>query len=154
MATSTIDYIFRDLAIHYLDRTDLAQVTSDDLRADAIGKNDESEPDEADNQDSKDVLKVIQGESKRETTATLAAGSHVKRNGSNGHVKPVEIIPIRSNGNEGGQAVTARKLVSTASIAKLKGYEGDPCTDCGQLTLVRNGTCLKCQTCGATSGCS
>ena len=153
MATSTIDYIFRDLAIHYLDRTDLAQVTPDDLRADAIGKNDESEPDEASNQSSKDESSVvmIQREGKGET---LAAGSHVKGNGNNGHVKPVEIIPIRSNGNEGGQAVTARKLVSTASIAKLKGYEGDPCTDCGQLTLVRNGTCLKCQTCGATSGCS
>jgi ribonucleoside-diphosphate reductase alpha chain len=152
MATSTIDYIFRDLAIHYLDRTDLAQVTPDDLRADAIGKNDESEPDEAGNHGSKDeLLEVIQEEGKGETTATLAAGSHVK---GNGHVKPVEIIPIRSNGNEGGQAVTSRKLVSTASVAKLKGYEGDPCTDCGQLTLVRNGTCLKCQTCGATSGCS
>ena len=71
-----------------------------------------------------------------------------------GVVKPVEIIPVRGNGNGGGQIVAARKLVSTAAIAKLKGYEGDPCTDCGQLTLVRNGTCLKCQTCGATSGCS
>jgi len=156
MATSTIDYIFRDLAIHYLDRTDLAQVTPDDLRADAIGKNDESEPDEASNQGSKDESSVvmIQREGKGETTTTLAAGSHVKGNGSNGHVKPVEITPIRSNGNEGGQAVTARKLVSTASIARLKGYEGDPCTDCGKMTLVRNGTCLKCKTCGATSGCS
>ncbi|MCB1043338.1 MAG: vitamin B12-dependent ribonucleotide reductase [Acidobacteria bacterium] len=39
-------------------------------------------------------------------------------------------------------------------IARLKGYEGDPCPDCGNLTLVRNGTCLKCDTCGATTGCS
>jgi len=154
MATSTIDYIFRDLAIHYLDRTDLAQVTPDDLRADAIGKNDESEPDEVDKKDFKDELEVIQGGDKGEIAASPDAGSHVNGNGSNGHVKPVEIIPIRSNVNEGGQAVTARKLVSKASIAKLKGYEGDPCADCGQLTLVRNGTCLKCQTCGATSGCS
>ena len=155
MATSTIDYIFRDLAIHYLDRTDLAQVTPDDLRADAIGKNDESEPDEASNQVStaESPVVMIKSEGKRESKATQT-GSHVKGNGNNGHARPVEIIPVRSNGNEGGQAVTARKLVSTASIAKLKGYEGDPCTDCGQLTLVRNGTCLKCQTCGATSGCS
>jgi ribonucleoside-diphosphate reductase alpha chain len=36
----------------------------------------------------------------------------------------------------------------------LKGYEGDPCSECGQLTLVRSGTCCKCDTCGATSGCS
>ena len=38
--------------------------------------------------------------------------------------------------------------------AKLKGYEGDPCYECGHFTLVRNGTCMKCVTCGATSGCS
>ena len=38
--------------------------------------------------------------------------------------------------------------------ARLKGYEGDACGDCGNFTLVRNGTCLKCDTCGSTSGCS
>jgi len=38
--------------------------------------------------------------------------------------------------------------------ARLKGYEGDPCAECKQFTMVRNGTCLKCETCGATSGCS
>jgi ribonucleoside-diphosphate reductase alpha chain len=45
---------------------------------------------------------------------------------------------------------TAEKI----KIAKLKGYEGDPCGECGNFTLVRNGTCLKCNTCGGTSGCS
>jgi ribonucleoside-diphosphate reductase alpha chain len=38
--------------------------------------------------------------------------------------------------------------------ARAKGYEGDSCGDCGNFTLVRNGTCLKCDTCGSTSGCS
>ncbi|MCH6559533.1 hypothetical protein IH799_04150, partial [candidate division KSB1 bacterium] len=38
--------------------------------------------------------------------------------------------------------------------ARLKGYEGDMCGECGQFTMVRNGTCLKCDTCGANSGCS
>lgn len=37
--------------------------------------------------------------------------------------------------------------------AKQKGYEGDPCKDCGSLTMVRTGTCLRCDNCGATSGC-
>jgi ribonucleoside-diphosphate reductase alpha chain len=39
-------------------------------------------------------------------------------------------------------------------LARLKGYEGDPCDECGQLTMVRSGACLKCDTCGASSGCS
>jgi hypothetical protein len=38
--------------------------------------------------------------------------------------------------------------------ARIKGYEGDPCASCGSFTLVRNGTCMKCHTCGGTTGCS
>jgi ribonucleoside-diphosphate reductase alpha chain len=40
------------------------------------------------------------------------------------------------------------------SEARMKGYEGDPCPDCGSMTLVRNGSCLKCNSCGNTTGCS
>ena len=49
-------------------------------------------------------------------------------------------------------AVDAR--LEQIRTARLKGYEGDSCTECGNFTLVRNGTCLKCDTCGQTSGCS
>ena len=41
-----------------------------------------------------------------------------------------------------------------AAEARVKGYEGESCRECGNFTLVRNGTCLKCDTCGGTSGCS
>ncbi|MDP7610815.1 MAG: vitamin B12-dependent ribonucleotide reductase [Nitrospinaceae bacterium] len=153
MATSTIDYIFRDLAIHYLDRTDLAQVTPDDLRADAIGKNDESAPDKT-TEEVSEGEPMVQMEENGQSKPNLIA---LPGNGNgNGHAKPVVVTPVQGNGNgkNGGQVVAARKLVTKAAIAKLKGYEGDPCGDCGQLTLVRNGTCLKCQACGATSGCS
>jgi ribonucleoside-diphosphate reductase alpha chain len=46
--------------------------------------------------------------------------------------------------------VTARRVAE----ARMKGYEGDACGNCGNFTLVRNGTCMKCNTCGSTSGCS
>jgi hypothetical protein len=42
----------------------------------------------------------------------------------------------------------------TRETARLAGFEGDPCPECGQFMLVRNGTCLKCDGCGATTGCS
>ena len=79
------------------------------------------------------------------------------------------------NGNavkpqSGGYAATpttppAKPAAATASAggllladrikqARAKGYEGDPCSTCGQLTLVRSGACAKCDTCGETSGCS
>jgi ribonucleoside-diphosphate reductase alpha chain len=38
--------------------------------------------------------------------------------------------------------------------AKAKGYEGEMCGECANFTLVRNGTCMKCDTCGSTTGCS
>jgi ribonucleoside-diphosphate reductase alpha chain len=61
---------------------------------------------------------------------------------------------------DGSFAGLARTEVATVAViderarARLQGYEGDPCGECGNFTLVRNGTCLKCNTCGGTSGCS
>ena len=49
---------------------------------------------------------------------------------------------------------TGQRFFEEIRAARLKGYEGDMCSECGQFTMVRNGTCLKCDTCGATSGCS
>ena len=46
MSTSIIDYIFRELAITYLGRHDLAHVLPDDLRGDAMGGDDEHYEDE------------------------------------------------------------------------------------------------------------
>ena len=51
-------------------------------------------------------------------------------------------------------AVGTVTTMSARDKAKMQGYEGDPCGDCGNYTLVRNGTCMKCNTCGGTSGCS
>jgi ribonucleoside-diphosphate reductase alpha chain len=53
-------------------------------------------------------------------------------------------------------AATAAKVTEAERIvaARLRGYQGDACGECGNFTLVRNGTCLKCDTCGSTTGCS
>ena len=45
---------------------------------------------------------------------------------------------------------TVQKILDAKSL----GYEGDPCDECGAMTLVRNGACMKCLSCGSTSGCS
>jgi ribonucleoside-diphosphate reductase alpha chain len=65
---------------------------------------------------------------------------------------------IPETGFGGGGSTTA---LATGTItmdarvkAKMQGYEGDPCGECGNYTLVRNGPCMKCNTCGGTSGCS
>ena len=56
-------------------------------------------------------------------------------------------------------ATDARAHAKTAASekraeARAKGYEGEACGECGNFTLVRNGTCMKCDTCGGTTGCS
>ena len=51
-------------------------------------------------------------------------------------------------------ATTSDDSMSRVQAARMMGYEGDACPECGSFTLVRNGTCLKCDTCGATTGCS
>jgi ribonucleoside-diphosphate reductase alpha chain len=60
-----------------------------------------------------------------------------------------------SNGHSSGALATATTtLANKIREARMKGYEGDPCGGCGSFTLVRNGVCMKCETCGTTSGCS
>jgi len=57
----------------------------------------------------------------------------------------------------GGEAAGVTVATSETQLiveARVKGYEGEACGECGNFTLVRNGTCLKCDTCGGTSGCS
>jgi ribonucleoside-diphosphate reductase alpha chain len=51
-------------------------------------------------------------------------------------------------------APQSRTAADKRAEAIMKGYVGDSCGECGNFTLVRNGTCLKCDTCGSTTGCS
>jgi ribonucleoside-diphosphate reductase alpha chain len=63
--------------------------------------------------------------------------------------------PLAGEGQGGGKAAApARDKAAQAAEARMKGYVGEACGECGNFTMVRNGTCLKCDTCGATSGCS
>ncbi|HEY9596028.1 MAG TPA: hypothetical protein VHE79_16220, partial [Spirochaetia bacterium] len=122
MTTSVLDFIFRDLALSYLGRTDLVQVKPDDLIA---------------------------------TTMSQGNGS---RNGNNGHGTNGHAGNGReSDSHESVMANANAELIALDNevhVAKMKGYEGDPCPVCGHFSLVRSGTCMRCDTCGSTTGCS
>ena len=62
--------------------------------------------------------------------------------------------PSSGNGNGNGMRSQVVKMTNKIKQARTLGYTGDICPDCQSLTMVRNGTCLKCETCGATTGCS
>ena len=125
MATSVIDYIFRDIGMNYLNRFDLVHVKPSDLKPDSVQGENDNEP----------LLEIMEGR------------QEVHADGQVSEVKPQKVFSKQFN----SEMVTEQKK---RQEAKIKGYEGDACPECGALTLVRNGSCLKCDSCGATTGCS
>jgi ribonucleoside-diphosphate reductase alpha chain len=69
-------------------------------------------------------------------------------------LSPAEKLEALSWSKSGSAAQTAPSKAERRAEAKAKGYEGEMCSECGNFTLVRNGTCMKCDTCGSTTGCS
>jgi len=141
MSTSIIDYIFREMAITYLGRHDLEQVDPEDLRADALKKQIDTE--EEDGKDLVDPRSLSSTSISSEVfPSRRSSGNGVGNNG--GHGKIAKQVDMQR------ETVTITELQE----ARQKGYEGDPCTDCKQFKMVRNGMCLKCDNCGAEDGCS
>jgi ribonucleoside-diphosphate reductase alpha chain len=154
-ATSILDYIFRELAVSYLDRTDLAHVKPEGASFDDLHKGDEgtnvSNVTEDSATKSLEMLKSISstGYLRKRLPQELMT------------LKPsVEGAPMALDVTTEADAVVSESVAPPVTTmdertkAKMQGYEGEACGDCGNYTLVRNGTCMKCNTCGATSGCS
>jgi ribonucleoside-diphosphate reductase alpha chain len=176
MATSVIDYIFRELAVSYLGRKDLAHVEPSDLLPDSVGRgrNENKPPEAKDPAAALDAVKRLASNGYvRNNLYVLSSGGTGKRGASG--VATAHALAFESDGqvavagaatgltgNGAAEAVAVGVAVANAvddrvheaRQARLKGYEGDACGECGNFTLVRNGTCLKCMTCGSTSGCS
>ena len=165
-ATSILDYIFRELAVSYLDRTDLAHVKPEGAAFDDIGRGEQ------------EGVSNVQAPSEAAASKSLEVLKQISSTGYLRKRMPQELVVL-----QGGQGATALAMgtdpagtlqtlvpevaetsLSTGTVsntgaslrdkAKMQGYEGDPCGECGNYTLVRNGTCMKCNTCGGTSGCS
>jgi ribonucleoside-diphosphate reductase alpha chain len=163
-ATSILDYIFRELAISYLDRTDLAHVKPtgaafDDLgRGDDEGKRNFGEVSESAASKSVELLKSISstGYLRKRLPQELVVfqggmGATALSTGTDGLAAISAMMPEVATSTA---LATGTVSMDARTKAKMQGYEGDPCGECGNYTLVRNGTCMKCNTCGGTSGCS
>jgi ribonucleoside-diphosphate reductase alpha chain len=172
MATSIIDYIFRELAVTYMGRYDLAHVDAEALRGDATHDESKDPAFEAEEIVEERIvepkptgrrmavprsnhLKPADGEPEAGVPETAGGDGLPQAKRAKGHSK------ANGHGKQNGNKSDALRVTSSAAtlaervkIARQKGYEGDPCPECGQLTLVRSGACAKCDTCGATSGCS
>jgi len=173
-ATSILDYIFRELAVSYLDRTDLAHVKPQGASFDDLGRGEEegvsnvSEMSDAAASRSLEVLKQISSTGylrKRLPQELVVLNGGQSRMAAAGG-DPVQalqtLVPETASATASYSASsTTTTAVASGSLtmnaatkARMQGYEGEACGECGNYTLVRNGTCMKCNTCGATSGCS
>jgi ribonucleoside-diphosphate reductase alpha chain len=166
-ATSILDYIFRELAVSYLDRTDLAHVKPEGSSFDDLGRGEEEgssnvrTPDEVSASKSLEVLKQISSTGylrKRlpQEFRVLQGGAGATALAGGDPLAVLQtLVPVTAGSLDGSSAMAVGAIsIDPRSKARMQGYEGDPCGECGNYTLVRNGTCMKCNTCGGTSGCS
>jgi ribonucleoside-diphosphate reductase alpha chain len=179
-ATSILDYIFRELAISYLGRSDLAHVDPSESAVDSIGRGVTNEKIQA------EAARLI---SKGFSRSTVSDNLVVLRGGdfdryrdkrlekSESDVEDIADIDVLDAASElnADPAMLEQQIARLAEavnqkappgslsaprgedpkrIARTKGYEGDACPECGQFTLVRAGACLRCDSCGASTGCS
>ena len=192
-ATSILDYIFRELAISYLSRNDMAHVDPAEVGYTAMGAGvDEGREPDVDAaaeivskvssgyiRGQRDKLVLVHGSaaldeapdgpsSETQITSSQTLEDTVSRPHSvgaaavpgevyapspavitTGQVEPYSATAVVEN-----KAPVERSEESLIMEARVRGYEGEACGECGNFTLVRNGTCLKCDTCGSTTGCS
>ena len=153
MSTSILDYTFRELAISYLDRSDLGHVNVDDLEVTTTGS----------------------GETQSDLVNKVTSRGYIRKqglvvysnDGSAAVAKSYDTDAETMLAREENAAITAADSAAEVVVgavadqtaervkqARMQGYEGEACPECQNFTLVRNGTCLKCNTCGGTTGCS
>jgi ribonucleoside-diphosphate reductase alpha chain len=154
MATSILDYIFRELAVSYLGRYDLAHVEPS-MQMDAMGP-EAREDYVAEEEGGVNVRPVGVAEMFHPVSTHLHPGQQPRPAAPVRQAAPTttsgSTVPSGSTG--GGAAVAVMVRTEAINASKAKGYTGNACSECGQLTMVRNGACEKCDSCGSTSGCS
>jgi ribonucleoside-diphosphate reductase alpha chain len=210
-ATSILDYVFRELAVSYLGRHDLAHVDTSDFSNTALGKGIQEgktnlistgwtrgyKPTLVANTGSDRAAGEPKGAAtaapaRASATVTSFAGSAARKLEPTTAISTSEIVAFKrdyeerakelaeeiaeevleevvSESQQVATALFSDKAEADAAAAKTEakkvenerrmrsiaqGYTGNMCSECQNFTMVRNGTCEKCDTCGATSGCS
>ena len=161
-ATSILDYIFRELAISYLGRNDLAHIAPDEIgstvlgggvdqdKAPGLGEGHAPPPAPVASVVSKGLLRSRPGD-KLMLVRTGAGDAGLVQGATALKGEPAERAALAMSPS---LAPEAESVAEKRAEARMKGYVGEACPECGNFTMVRNGTCLKCDTCGATTGCS
>ena len=153
MSTSILDYTFRELAISYLDRSDLGHVNVDDLDVTTTGSG-ETQSDLVNKVTSRGYIRK-QGLVVYSNDGSAAVAKSYDTDGETMLAREENVaITAADSAAEVVVGAVADQTAERVKQARMQGYEGEACPECQNFTLVRNGTCLKCNTCGGTTGCS
>ena len=155
MSTSILDYTFRELAISYLDRGDLGHVNVEDLDVTTTGAG-ETQSDLVNKVTSRGFIRkqglvVYSNDGSVAVAKSFDADAETMLVGGAGETAPATATDTAAEVVVGAIVDQTAERVKQA---RMQGYEGEACPECQNFTLVRNGTCLKCNTCGGTTGCS
>jgi len=162
-ATSILDYVFRELAISYLGRNDLAHIDPSEIGHDVLGSGElQSKPQGGGASAGTPVVgasKLVSAGFVRDKLMLLQGGAKQKAQQGGAATALKNDLEFEVEAELGAldwapAEAASDTTASRRSEARMKGYTGESCPECNNFTLVRNGTCLKCDTCGATTGCS
>jgi ribonucleoside-diphosphate reductase alpha chain len=151
-STSILDYVFRELAVSYLGRNDLAHTDNSDVDF-SLGAGAE----EGTLKKNQIPWKIVKKMSSQGFLRGQASENLMVVNSSNDASSYSEQSNVEQEiptPDAIKSSASSDAMASKVQVARMMGYEGDACPECGAFTLVRNGTCLKCDSCGATTGCS
>ena len=161
-ATSILDYVFRELAISYLGRTELGHVDPSEIGPDVLGRGqaEGKAPDEGAPPPARQVVSTGFVRGKQDRFMLIQGGAGYATAGATALAPGYDTAPEAHVGvldlpfSPPLAAAAGPSALDKRAEARMKGYEGEACPECANFTLVRNGTCLKCDTCGGTTGCS
>ncbi len=187
-ATSILDYTFRELAVSYLGRNDLAHVDTSDFTTTALGKGvkegkmqvhstgllrghkpqlvSSDEPAGSANSPapkgtSSSTVSAISTSSAAVATAIATNSNVVTATAASPAIAYKRDLNVEEAQEAVEEFAEEQASPSSSKVSQqrrvksiMQGYTGDACGECSNFTMVRNGTCLKCDTCGSTSGCS
>ncbi len=166
MANSVIDYIFRELGLSYLGRDEVVQVKPSTVSPTAMHGEESGSQEVVEftaqrgshgrRADTYSGRGLHFGSGAHQSVASKPAEKSDKAPSAAPHKQvPVGLLAAKSPAKAPAASVAVAAGKSMAMLqARQSGFEGDPCTECGNFTLVRNGSCMKCNTCGSTTGCS
>lgn len=121
-ATSILDYLFRELAVSYLGRDDLAEVQPD--LSGGIGRGVAKE-------------KIVQEDALR----------YISKGFSRGQL-PDNVVMLTADMRK-AKADERQTCQTSSEVLPPDSYDGDPCPECGHFTVARlNDGTLDCQACG------